>query len=91
MSFVRRKIQAGNGPLKIRFELKQKGISVELTDLALDQELDWQELANTIITHKFKNQDLTDRKIRAKVYRHLSQKGFPSDIVMRSLEMLDCQ
>lgn len=74
------------GPIKIRFELKNRGIHETLISQTLEaSEADWYEQARAIRQRKFEQGELGDMKIKAKAYRFLAQRGFSSDQISYAL------
>jgi len=79
-SFARLRVSRGQGPVRIRQELRLRGLSNMVVDAALETlEVDWLELARTVHRRKF-NGPAEDHRQRARHYRFLLQRGFDSDI-----------
>lgn len=75
-SFIRSRANRGQGPLKIRMELRQKGISDAEVELAMEEAAtDWHAVALEVAEKKFQLED-PDPKQRAKRQRFLQQRGF---------------
>ena len=69
----------GYGPVRIRAELLERGVSEELITVWLDVPArDWQALMLEAVTKKFGDLPPADRKEMAKRGRFLSSRGFPS-------------
>ncbi|HID44745.1 MAG TPA: regulatory protein RecX [Chromatiaceae bacterium] len=69
----------GYGPLRIRAELREKGVAEDLISIWLDDpEQDWYALMLATAEKKFGGQPPADRKEMAKRGRFLSSRGFPS-------------
>ena len=80
-SFVRSRILKGQGELKIRQLLMQRGVSRSLVDIALDEaEVNWWDLAERQREKRFGTEYPTDLKARAKQVRFLLMRGFPAAI-----------
>jgi regulatory protein len=80
--FVRQRVEAGYGPLKIRADLQQKGIASELVAAALaNSGADWTALAQERYIRRFGELAPVDEKERARRQRHLYQRGFLPDQV----------
>jgi len=78
--FLRNRIDKGHGPLRIRADLAQKGVSPALIDRVMESEaVDWIDVARTRIRKRFKAGPV-DARERARRYRHLHAQGFPADI-----------
>ena len=78
-SYIRMQLGKCRGPLKIRFELRQRGIRDELINEGLS-DINWHELADQRLQAKFGGvADNTAEKARQ--MRHLAGQGFPESIV----------
>lgn len=83
-AFVRARTNRGQGPVKIRIELRSKGVADETISLALEQcGVDWFELISEVASKKYGDHfreenvsQLVSMKTRAKVSRFLQQRGF---------------
>ncbi|WP_444889699.1 regulatory protein RecX [Microbulbifer sp. DLAB2-AA] len=91
--FARSRVQRGQGPLRIRLELQQRGISAELLSQVLEQlEVDWFSLAHEQLQRKYRSSiDLAlpreqQLKERASRQRYLSYRGFSSDAISWALD-----
>jgi len=83
-AFVVMKVQRGQGPLKISYELKNKGISSEVISTQLDAYAsEWLELAKKILHRKFGEEPPADHKERQRRQRFIASRGFPNDICYR--------
>ncbi|HDZ8877245.1 regulatory protein RecX [Aeromonas dhakensis] len=77
---VRAGAAKGHGPLKIRFELRRKGLDDGQIDAAFEQpELDWFELAFALLERRANIADLADFKLRMKWLKYLLGRGFSQD------------
>ncbi|MFS1525985.1 regulatory protein RecX [Microbulbifer sp. 2304DJ12-6] len=89
--FVRARVQRGQGPLRIRRELQQRGIMGELASSALEQvEVDWFEFAQEQLQRKYpapiSAMPLDQRaKECARRQRYLAYRGFPADVISWAL------
>ena len=86
-AFVRQRSQRGYGPLRIRQELRQRGISEELAAVAMDgAEVDW--FARLAYVHERKYGDIpaADLKEKARRTRFLLYRGFSGDQIRELLE-----
>lgn len=80
-SFVSAKVNNGQGPLKISYELRNKGVSSEAVADELQKfDSDWFELARDCLHRKFGEQPPVDHKERQKRQRFIASRGFPNDI-----------
>ncbi len=81
-SFIRSRIERGQGSNKISYELKKRGIESTLIGTALNSSsIDWLNLASQQRIKKFGNTLPDDYKIKAKQMRFLSARGFNSEII----------
>lgn len=77
------------GPIKIRFELRNRGISDALIEQTLENsEADWFECALNAGQKKFTQEMLQDIKVKAKAYRFLAQRGFTAEHINYALEAI---
>lgn len=83
-SYVRHRMSAGVGPLKIRFELRKRGVEDELSDDYLDlHDARWDELMLQQRMRKFGAEIPADFSKRMKQARFLQNRGFSPESVMR--------
>lgn len=77
---VRAGATKGHGPIKIRFDLRRKGLSDSQIETAFEQpELDWFELAADLLQRRARVGDLADFKLRMKWLKYLLGRGFNQD------------
>ncbi len=77
--FVRSRIDRGQGVLRIRQELQQRGVASELIESALQEtEVDWFALAREVRTRRFR-QYPQDQKEKARQLRFLQGRGFDAE------------
>ncbi len=86
-SFVHHHAQRGQGPVRIRAELRQQGIAGEAIESALENtEADWAAQARAVRRRKF-GDDLPRSPLeRAKQARFLQYRGFSSDQIRAALK-----
>jgi len=83
-SYVNHRFNAGVGPLKIRYELRQKGVSDRLIDEFLEPLSDqWDELMTRQRVRKYGAAIPDDYASRMKQARFLQNRGFSPESVMR--------
>jgi regulatory protein len=83
-SIVNYRINAGFGPLKIRHELRQKGVDESLVDNFFSSlEVDWNSSMIQQRVKKFGNQIPNEYKEKMKQARFLQNRGFSPESVMR--------
>ena len=83
-SFVHRRFNAGMGPMKIAYELRQRGIDAALADECLAVYADrWQESMLRERARRFGDAIPGDYGARMKQARFLQNRGFSPESVMR--------
>ena len=83
-SYVHHRYNAGMGPIRIRYELRQKGISVALADAYLETFSGrWDELMRQLRQRKYGATIPDDYAERMKQARFLQNRGFSPESVMR--------
>lgn len=83
-AYVHHRCNAGVGPLKIRFELRQKGVADALVDLCLEPYDDeWDAMMRRQRTRKYGEAIPGDYAERMKQARFLQNRGFSPESVMR--------
>lgn len=76
-SFIQSRVSQGKGPVRIRLDLRQRGIAASLVDDALlEQKEVWFELARKVRRRKFGDDFPKDFKERARQMRFLQYRGF---------------
>ncbi len=89
-NYVRYRSQRGNGPMRIRLELHERGVSSDIADDQLNQiDIDWFELAHSVRCKRFGEDNPTDFKERAKQQRFLQYRGFSHEHINESLNRHD--
>lgn len=79
-SFLRQRLSRGHGPIRIRQEMRQKGISDTEISAAMEAEApDWYELASQAYHRKFGALPPEDIKEKAKRSRFMQYRGFALD------------
>lgn len=85
-SWVGVRTRKGYGPLKIRAELDERGISSELIDAWVDiggQE--WRDQLSSVAAQKFGGDKAHDRKEQMRRARFLKYRGFPESLIRQYL------
>jgi regulatory protein len=86
-SFVRQRAARGYGPVRIRQEMREKGLDKPAIAAALERaEIDWRGLAAEVFRKKFGETPTGDAKERARRSRFLHYRGFDADDVRDLLE-----
>ena len=84
--FIRQHAGRGHGPVRIRLELRERGIDAEAIDAALDDSgEDWVEMARAARRRKFGASAPGDLRERAKQARFLQYRGFSAEQVRAAL------
>lgn len=84
-AFVRQRIQKGYGPIRIDFELKQRGLSCSCLELVFDDLPEWEILIENVYCKKYSTDNLSiPRTAWAKQVRFLQHRGFSGEMI-RSL------
>lgn len=85
-SYVRHRLIAGMGPLRIEMELGQKGVGSGLVRTTLyHEDNDWVALCREAMTRRFSAEPAADLADKQKRYRFLQQRGFDSDQIREAL------
>ena len=88
--FVRHHAARGQGPVRIRAELRQHGIAAAAVEEQLsDAELDWNRLAAQVRTRKFGSRRPSGVAERAKQARFLQYRGFTADQIRAAFASSD--
>lgn len=83
-SFINQRVNAGYGPVRIRHELRQKGVDEELVDTMLEHfDGEWQDLMQQQRVRKFGAEIPGDYAQKMKQARFLQNRGFSPEAVMR--------
>ena len=76
-AFINQRLNRGYGPLKIRSELRQKGVSDDMIGAFLDErDAQWQDSALAVRIKKFGSEKPFDLKETARQTRFLQSRGF---------------
>jgi len=79
-SYGRSRVQKGFGPIRIQYELKERGIEANI-DSVFDELPDWQSLLEALHEKKYGGKLPEDIKERAKQTRFFQHKGFTHDMI----------
>jgi regulatory protein len=89
-TFVRVRSERGQGPLRIRAELRERGVEEALADELLTETADfWIERARNARRKRFGEAAPATRADWNRQARFLAQRGFPSDLIYRVLGASD--
>lgn len=85
-SFIHHSLNKGQGPNKIRQELKQRGIDSALMEDVMEMKsIDWLALAEQVRLKKYGENLPSDYQNKAKQSRFLYSRGFTSDQISQVL------
>lgn len=85
--FVRARVLKHSGPMRIKHELKQRGIDEDLITLCLDQQqIDWLQEAQALYSKKYGMKEAKDYQEKARRMRFFQSKGFPGDIIQQLMK-----
>ncbi len=86
-SFVQSRINQGKGPVRIRAELREKGVAESVTDEAIQAAgVDWPALAAEVRQKKFGSAAPADFKDKSRQMRFLQYRGFESDQIHAAID-----
>ena len=86
-TFLRAKKSAGKGPVLIKHELKEKGVSEYLIAAYIyENDDEWFELAEQVYEKKFGASGIQDAKDKGKRLRFMASRGFTASIVYDLME-----
>ena len=85
--FCRHRAGQSYGPLRIRAEMRARGVEPSLVDHHLSQvETDWFELATVLCRHRYGAEQVSDLKEKSRRYRYLSNRGFTNEQVQHAIQ-----
>lgn len=88
-AFVGSRIRKGQGPIRIRAELQDRGIAADAASAALSGAHDWRALARDVRQRRFGAAAPRDFRERARQARFLEYRGFTAEQVRAALEGSD--
>ena len=81
LEYAKERMKAGYGPLKIEWEMREKGISQELIEAALEPIKAIQiPTAIGALRAKYRNKPDVDEKEKGRAFNYLQRRGFETDI-----------
>lgn len=87
-AFVRSRINRGQGPVRLRQELMQRGVTEALAHQAIEsQGCDWFALAEEVAERRFGSEPASERRELARRLRFLQYRGFTTEQCRRALRM----
>jgi regulatory protein len=91
-SYARYRIKKGYGPIKIAFELQQRGIEDTHVDpVALDLADSWDDIIDSVYLKKFTDDKDLVNKEWLKRTRFLQQRGFNHEMISQLFKRLNIQ
>jgi len=85
---IRSALERGHGLLRLRQDMKQRGLASPLVDQALAElEVDWFEQARSLRERRFGLKPVVDQKEKARQLRYLQYRGFTAEQCFYALEM----
>jgi regulatory protein len=85
-SFVQQRMARGQGPLKIRHELRARGVSADLATQSIDTVREsWCERALAVRRKRFGSERPEDIRERSRQSRFLAQRGFEQEHIRFAL------
>ncbi len=85
-AYVNERVRRGFGPLRIRQELRERGVAEEVIQACLDLPPgDWLVLMDGVATRKFGLAKAGEPKEVARRARFLEYRGFPTELISRYL------
>jgi regulatory protein len=88
-AYIRSQTQAGYGPIKIKMELAQKGISINFLDKKFSElEINWEDEIKELLLRKFPKtkHNFEEEKTKAKAINFLQRRGFDFDLCYRQVK-----
>lgn len=83
-NLLRSRVDKGQGPAKIKAELRAKGLSDDVIENTLVQfDADWENLVREVACKRFGDSLPVDQRERAKRVRFLQQRGFSFEQISR--------
>lgn len=83
-SWMTARLGRGDGPLRLRAGLRERGVDDALVEMALEPYAEsWDQRARDAAAKRFGSRPPADWNERAKRARFLQGRGFPADIVRR--------
>ncbi len=85
-AFVAAKMRVGQGPVRIRMELKKRGVDTEIIQLHLgNSEIEWCSLVKEVRSKKFGEVVPEEFKEKARQMRFLEYRGFTGEQIRAAL------
>lgn len=79
-SYARQRVSRGYGPVRVREELRERGVSEENFAVAMEElAVDWRAVAAEVMLRKFGAQDAANFKENARRCRFMQYRGFTAE------------
>jgi len=82
-AYVRQRIQNGYGPMRIRYELQQRGINDADLDAQAEEQGGWQNVLLDVYSRKYDDEKSLTQNEWLKRSRFLQQRGFSGEMIKR--------
>lgn len=79
--YVRQRIQNGYGPMRIRYELQQRGINDADLDAQAEEQGGWQNVLLDVYSRKYDDEKSLSQNEWLKRSRFLQQRGFSGEMI----------
>lgn len=86
-SYSRSRVHKGFGPVRIQYELKERGVEIDVHHV-FEEQPDWQALLHELNIKKYGGLAPVDMKERAKRMRFFQHKGFTHDMIRQLFNQL---
>ena len=85
-AFIASRLRKGQGPVRIRMELKKRGVADDIVQVYLDEpDVDWVELAIQVRQRKFGGSVPAEFSKQARQMRFLEYRGFTSEQIRAAI------
>ncbi len=89
-SYLRSRVAKGDGPIKIRAALQQRGIAESLLETCMTEAaIDWDQQLRAAWQKKYHGEIARHAHEKAKQLRFLQSRGYPADLVFRLFNSTD--
>ena len=86
-SYVNSRRQRGFGPMRIKLELQQRGVSTDLIDVYVNfHDETWLQISLHEYEKKFGNFGANSYQDKVKCMRFLQSRGFTNDIIQKTMD-----
>ncbi len=83
-SYLRSRVAKGDGPIKIRAALQQRGVAENMLDACLaDAAINWDQQLLAAWKKKYHSEVADDARGKARQLRFLQSRGFPADLIFQ--------